>query len=56
MIRNALSEKGPLTPQLEEYLENASIPTLDTWLRFAFEAGKTAEGKRKADCPAYRRL
>ena len=39
IIRNVLSEKGPLTPQLEEYLENANIPTQDTWLRFAFEAG-----------------
>ena len=39
IIRNVLSVKGPLTPQLEEYLENANIPTLDTWLRFAFEAG-----------------
>ena len=38
MIRNALSEKGPLTPQLEEHLEKASIPTLDTWVRLAFEA------------------
>ena len=38
IIRNALSEKGPLTPQLEEHLEKASIPTLDTWVRFAFEA------------------
>ena len=38
IIRNALSEKGPLKPQLEEHLENASIPTLDTWVRFAFEA------------------
>ena len=38
IIQSVLSEKGPLTPQLEEHLEKASIPTLDTWVRFAFEA------------------
>ena len=38
IIQSVLSEKGPLTPRLEEHLEKASIHTLDTWLRFAFEA------------------
>ena len=38
IIQHALSEKGPLKPQLEEHLEKARIPTLDTWVRFAFEA------------------
>ena len=38
IIRNILSEKGPLISQLEEHLKKASIHTLDTWIRFAFEA------------------
>ena len=38
VIRNILSEKGTLIPQLEEHLKKASIHTLDTWIRFAFEA------------------
>ena len=38
IIRNILSEKGPLISQLEEHLKKASIHTLDTWVRFAIEA------------------
>ena len=38
IIRNILSEKGPLMTQLEEHLKKASIHTLDTWVRFAIEA------------------
>ena len=38
IIQSVLSEKGPLNPQLEEYLEKASTSTLDIWVRFAFEA------------------
>lgn len=38
IIRNILSEKGPLLSQLEEHLKKASIHTLDTWVRFAIEA------------------
>ena len=38
IIRSILSEKGPLISQLEEHLKKASIHTLDTWIRFAFEA------------------
>ena len=38
IIQSILSEKGPLNSQLEGYLEKAGIHTLDTWLRFAFEA------------------
>lgn len=38
IIQSVLSEKGSLNPQLEGHLEKASIHTLDTWLRFAFEA------------------
>ena len=38
IIQSILSEKGSLNPQLEGYLEKAGIHTLDTWLRFAFEA------------------
>ena len=38
IIRNILSEKGPLNSQLEEHLKKASIHTLDNWVRFAIEA------------------
>ena len=38
IIRNILSEKGPLISQLEEHLKKASIHTLDTWVRIAIEA------------------
>ena len=38
IIRNILSEKGPLLSQLEEHLKKASIHTLDTWVRIAIEA------------------
>ena len=38
IIRNILSEKGTLIPQLEEHLKKESIHTLDTWVRFAIEA------------------
>ena len=38
IIRNILSEKGTLLPQLEEHLKKESIHTLDTWVRFAIEA------------------
>ena len=38
IIRNILSEKGTLIPQLEEHLKKAGIHTLDTWVRFAIEA------------------
>ena len=38
IIRNILSEKGPLISQVEEHLKKANIHTLDIWVGFAIEA------------------